>query len=142
DAADGVRTIGRGGAAGDDFDALHSGGRNGVDVDHAQRVGGGGAAAVDQDEVAVGAEVAERHGGRAGRAGGRCLDVAAEARGLDRGEGRQLVEVGFDRGGRAVPDEIVVDGDDRAVRLEVTPLDARTGDDDRRLFLGRRGPGG
>ncbi len=75
-AGDGVRAIGRRGTARDDLDALDGGRRDGVDVDDARGVARRGATAIEQHEVAVGTEAAQRHGGRAGGVGCRRLDVA------------------------------------------------------------------
>ena len=70
DARHGVRAVGRGGAAGQHFDALHDGRRDDVDVGRAgrRRRTRDQAAAVDQHQGALRTEAAKVDRGRAVRA--------------------------------------------------------------------------
>ena len=134
DARDGVGTVHRRLAAGDDVDALDERRGNGVQIHRLGDVERDVAAAVDHHQGALRAEAAQVDGGNAaarvvrGRAGRR-------------GDLRQVVEDVLDvgRGGLQL-DVVLADDRDRAGALEVGARDARTGDDD---FLVRlRGGGG
>src|SRR5690606_27637668 len=101
--------------------------RNGVDVNRHAGVARRGAATVDEHDVTVRADATERDGGRARRVGRSRLDVAALRRVLFRDELRQLVEVDLDRRGAGVLKQIFAHRHDRAVRLVILALNARTG---------------
>ena len=79
-ASHGVRAVHGRCATGDHFDRLDGGCRNGVDVDDQRGIGRLRATAVNQHQVAIGAEAAQVEG-RGARAGGRAaLDAGTELR--------------------------------------------------------------
>ena len=135
DARDGVGTIGRRGAAGDDVDALDERRREVVDVDAAVGVSRGHARAVQQHECAVQAHAAQI---QVRAAGGRADGVAASLRGRRREELRQLIELFRNR--RAWIELVELGhrhhGDRRRCRHAARLANSATGDDD--FFVGLR----
>ena len=127
DAGGGVRAVGGRGAAGDDFDVLDQGFRDGVEVDRTIGVRRLQAAAVHEDQGALGAEAAQR-GVRltAVQAGRGRARVALAERAGELGHLRQRLLDGHLTG---VLDGGLADGHDRAVGDVVGPGDTRTGDD-------------
>ena len=125
DACDGIRTVDGGSATGQDFHALDELRGDLVEVGcRLTDAAVGHATTVDEHEGARGAETAEvdRRGARGAVGDRRVL----------RGEGlRQLVDEVLDAGDALRFDVSGGDLGDRAARLEVGLLDARTRDDDR-----------
>src|SRR5690606_36312372 len=85
-AGHGVGAIRRRSAAGDDLDALNGSRRNGRDVDDAGCVAGRATTTVEQHEVTVGANAAERDGSRTRRVRRSRLNVCTSLGGLRRRE--------------------------------------------------------
>ncbi len=77
-AGDGIGAVHRRRSAGDDFDALNRRGGNRVDVDDEQGVRGLRTAAVDEDQIAIGAEATQVQRRGARRLGGACLRAGDE----------------------------------------------------------------
>ncbi len=112
DAGDGVGAVHRRGAAGDDFHALDRRGGDRVDVDDEQGVGGLRAAAVDQHEIAIGAEAAQVQRRGAGCLTGACLRAGDELV-VAGNELRKLLQHRFDRSRGRLFERIGRHGDDR-----------------------------
>ena len=125
DAGDRVRTVSSRSTAGDDVDALDRERRHDVEVDVLEFIERSRAAAIDEDEVAIGAEAAKVDHVHA------VLTAVKVGRGGRQraGEGRNFVEHVGDVGRAALVDKLGADRLDRGRRLEVA-LDARAGDRD------------
>src|SRR5690606_26075316 len=128
-AANRVGTVSRRSAAGDDLDALDRGRRHRIDVDDTRAVDRRRSAAVEQHEVAVGAELAKANGrGARGVDHGRLVSAAPRGRPelrQRRRELRQLVEIGLEVDRATLLEQRGIHGDDRARRVEVAPGNAR-----------------
>ena len=123
DAGDGVRAVHRRGAAGDHVDPVDQGRGDVVQVgDFRAGVARHQALAIDEDEGASRAEIAQVGGGGAVGAVGRALGLAGEG-------GGQVVDEGLDVRRAAEPDLGAGDRGQGADAGEVRLRDARAGDD-------------
>ena len=142
DAGDGVRAVGRRGAAGGDFDVVDQRHRDLVEVGGGVRVAGvrvadAEAPAVDQHQGALRAEAAKVGGGDAARRGQRVGGVREVGRG-DLEVRRQGVQRSMTSVWPRKLELLVADSLDRADAGQVRLRDARAGDDD---LAGGRGVG-
>ena len=145
DAGDRVGAVQRRRAIGQDLDAIDRAGRNRVEIDRGGDARGRGLAdptqSVDEDQGALGTEVAQRHGSRA-RADTGAVGIEAEVAGrielgVERGTAdREALDHVADRPEPGRRDVGRADHLDRRLAFDFGLLDARAGDLDRLEALG------